>query len=81
MPMYREQLAAYPRARVLSISAIQVECPECGHLCRSLGNPDTGIPSSDIMPFITRSQEMDLVECLNCHKQFSLPEMAFITEE
>jgi transcription elongation factor Elf1 len=78
MPMYRNQLNTYPHARVLGISVIQVECPLCGHLCRSLGTPDPDMPGSSNLPFISRTQEMDLVECLNCRQQFSLPETAFI---
>lgn len=59
-------------ARVIAISAIQVECPACGGLCRSARSDEMAAP------LITIKQEMSPVTCVRCGGQYTLPENAFI---
>jgi len=80
MPMLDSQLAQYPRAKKLAVIAIQVECPDCGALCKSLGSSfSNGVNSllKEVPELIFLEFEMDLVECVKCSKKFSLPENAF----
>lgn len=80
MPMTNDKLAQYPRAKKLSVYAIQVECPECYGICKSLGKsiePAVNELLAMEPTIIPREFEMDIVQCNNCGKKFSLAEDAF----
>lgn len=67
-------------ATIIAISAIQVACPECGGLCKSLSNYESDfIRQMDEAPFITMAHEKSKVECLRCGQEFALPRLAFVT--
>jgi hypothetical protein len=80
MSMVNEVLSQYPHAKKLSVYAIQVECPDCGGICKTLGKsiePAVNNLLAIEPTIIPREFEMDLVQCNHCSKTFSLPEDAF----